>query len=406
MPHRRVQLVASVVAVAALVGCAPAAPAPPVEPDATWQVVETQNGSASFRIPAAWSIDDRSSMRPDASGAALNDAPGWVNEILVLDEHGAQRLRYEDTPFSSASTWAPSDDPVVVEEVPAGQGLAVESWVDASTTCVLLCSTSYVARMQVLQGGSQQILVGDATDRRVHVFGSSLQDLEEQAFGSEQDARAHLTASDARIAQAVLSTIEVEAVGGSAVPPGIAAPTTFAWTTPNGSASMDIPISWYASEWADDVGDAHYTHATFNSDPPAISVAYDEWDGSQEPLVAIPPAEFAVVASVDTRDGYAATAWWQTTSYGAVHATVALTAPLEEGVPPYPRIDLETGEAIDLYAGGDPSGYGSTGLQMRSFPSIEAAEAFLRGEEATQMLAAFGTYDLHDELGAPLPPIP
>lgn len=394
------------VAVASLVGCAPAAPAPPVDPDATWQVVETQNDSASFRIPEGWSVDDRSSMRPDALGTALNDAPGWVNEILVLDEHGEQRLRYEDTPFSEASAWAPSDDPAVVEEVPAAQDLTVESWVDASTTCVLVCSTSYMARMQVLQNGSQQILVSGVDGHRVHVFGYEEQDLEDQGFDSEQDARAHLTASDARIAQAVLTTLEVEAVGGSAVPPGVEAPTTFEWTTANGSASMQIPVAWYSSEAPEDVGGRYFTHATFQSDPPAVSMVYEEWPGSQEPLAPIPPADFAIVAAVETPDGHAATAWWQTTSYGAVFAAVALTASLEEGVPPHPRIELETGEAIDLHAGGDPDGFWSTGLQMRSFPSVEAAEAYLRGEEATQMLAAFGTYDLHDELGAPLPAIP
>lgn len=406
MTHRRAQLLASLVAVAALVGCAPAAPAPPVEPDATWQVVETQNGSASFRIPDGWSIDDRSSMRPDPLGMARNDAPGWVNEILVLDERGEQRLRYEDTPFSEASAWAPSLDPAIVEEVPAGSELTVESWVDASSGCGLICIPSYMARMQVLQSGSQQILVGDASDRRVHVFGYSLDDLEAQAFGSEQDARAHLTASDARIAQAVLTTLEVEAVGGSALPPGVGAPTTFAWTTANGSASMQIPVAWYSSEDPQEVDGGYFTHATFQSDPPAISMVYEEWPGLHAPLAPIPPADFAIVASVDTPDGHAATAWWQTTSYGAVFATVALTASLEDGVPPHPRIDLETGEAIDLHAGGDPDGFGATGLQMRYFPSIEAAEAYLRGEEATQLLAAIGTYDLHDELGAPLSPIP
>ncbi len=55
---------------------------------------ESQDGAVRFALPEGWSVDDRSAMG-DAS-EMYNRGPGWLNDLVVLDEQGDQMLWYRE----------------------------------------------------------------------------------------------------------------------------------------------------------------------------------------------------------------------------------------------------------------------------------------------------------------------
>ncbi|WAC66764.1 hypothetical protein OVA14_03030 [Agrococcus sp. SL85] len=122
---------AAIVAVAALAlsacaqpgGDAPSSPAPstqaptaeataeptgsPTGPADGWQSFTTQDGAISLRVPAGWSVDDRSAL--GEASEMYNRGPGWLNELVILDAEGSQVLWYREH-YGNDAVECPGDD--------------------------------------------------------------------------------------------------------------------------------------------------------------------------------------------------------------------------------------------------------------------------------------------------------
>lgn len=70
----------------------PATDPAPSEPDA--QLFESQDGAVRFTLPEGWSVDDRSAM--GEASEMYNRGPGWLNELVLLDDDGDQMLWYRE----------------------------------------------------------------------------------------------------------------------------------------------------------------------------------------------------------------------------------------------------------------------------------------------------------------------
>lgn len=87
---------------------APTAPASTTPPDASatesaepsgsgepaGQVFETQDGAMRVTLPEGWSVDDRSAMGEPSE--MYDRGPGWLNDVVLLDEDGDQMLWYRE----------------------------------------------------------------------------------------------------------------------------------------------------------------------------------------------------------------------------------------------------------------------------------------------------------------------
>lgn len=68
-------------------------PSTTAEPD-TAGAFEAQDGAVRFVLPEGWSIDDRSAM--GEASEMYDRGPGWLNDLIVLDEDGDQMLWYRE----------------------------------------------------------------------------------------------------------------------------------------------------------------------------------------------------------------------------------------------------------------------------------------------------------------------
>lgn len=78
---------------------APTASAPEPTPSTTAEphtsgAFEAQDGAVRVSLPAGWSVDDRSAM--GEASEMYNRGPGWLNDLIVLDEDGDQMLWYRE----------------------------------------------------------------------------------------------------------------------------------------------------------------------------------------------------------------------------------------------------------------------------------------------------------------------
>ena len=58
------------------------------------RVFEAQDGAVRFTLPEGWSVDDRSAMHE--ASEMYDNGPGWLNELVVLDEDGDRMLWYRE----------------------------------------------------------------------------------------------------------------------------------------------------------------------------------------------------------------------------------------------------------------------------------------------------------------------
>ena len=78
---------------------APSTATPTPEPtssaaDPVAHAFESQDGAVRFLLPEGWSVDDRSAM--GEASEMYNHEPGWLNDLVLLDETGAQMLWYRE----------------------------------------------------------------------------------------------------------------------------------------------------------------------------------------------------------------------------------------------------------------------------------------------------------------------
>lgn len=71
-----------------------AAPSASASSAAVARLFEAQDGAVRFELPAGWSVDDRSAM--GEASEMYDRGPGWLNDLVVLDEDGDQMLWYRE----------------------------------------------------------------------------------------------------------------------------------------------------------------------------------------------------------------------------------------------------------------------------------------------------------------------
>lgn len=131
------------IAALALVACTPAAPAEteapatpssppapsttaptaqptPSETGADAQAFESQDGAVRFTLPEGWSVDDRSAMGPVSE--MYDRGPGWLNDLVLLDETGAQMLWYREHYGNDFIDCYPSAADIAIPATPRTSG--------------------------------------------------------------------------------------------------------------------------------------------------------------------------------------------------------------------------------------------------------------------------------------------
>ncbi|MET4098988.1 hypothetical protein ABIB37_001225 [Agrococcus sp. UYP10] len=363
---------ALLVAGAALVvgGCAtPVVNAPAVTPTSSWQQVETQTGSARFRIPPGWTVEDRSAF----VGAGV---VSWVNVVALLDEEGQQQLAYADEsalaePYvagEEAMAWfysdglpgAPAAGEGLVAERAASEGRVVAGWWDESRVCLLGCQSSYQPHLAVIDpaAGPSRVLTTEQSDgTRRHAFGllRAADGTEPGAYDSPDEAARFASGPQGQLLQAVLSTLELLAVPLSALPPGVSPPAdvldTIAYdgplerfTTADGAIAFDVPhLHTVVDESTTGPGAEHRISVVEPFGETVMTIA----DGASPPLdPTVGPGEVTVVEQRPIDERLAATSWLIESGRG-VTAHMALTELGTEN--PVGFVPLDDGRALVVY---------------------------------------------------------
>lgn len=116
-------------AVAPSASPAPSTGAPTPEPtssaaDPIAHAFESQDGAVRFLLPEGWSVDDRSAM--GEASEMYNHEPGWLNDLVLLDETGAQMLWYREYYGDDSVVCADREWQLEVPIEPYGPALAGE----------------------------------------------------------------------------------------------------------------------------------------------------------------------------------------------------------------------------------------------------------------------------------------
>lgn len=86
----------------------------------------TRNGTATFAVPEGWTARDTSVVGVNHGG---DDQ--WVNQVVLLDEHGRERVRYQDGYLSDVGwgeiPWALVEQRPIAQS-PSGGELAATAW--------------------------------------------------------------------------------------------------------------------------------------------------------------------------------------------------------------------------------------------------------------------------------------
>ncbi len=79
---------------------APASPAPAADAPSPTPATpaapsfESQDGAVRFALPDGWTVEDRSAL--GEASEMYGRGPGWLNDLVVLDEHGDRMLWYRE----------------------------------------------------------------------------------------------------------------------------------------------------------------------------------------------------------------------------------------------------------------------------------------------------------------------
>ncbi|ROR65349.1 hypothetical protein [Agrococcus jenensis] len=371
--HRPRAALALLAAGAALVvsGCAtPVEVAPQVTPASSWQQVETQTGSARFRIPPGWTVEDRSRFMGE-------DMVSWVNVVALLDEGGEQQLVYVDEPvLSSAYAW---DEPVLswfyrhgpsgasaagdglVVEREASEGRVVTGWWEEAVSCGLLCEWYYIPHLAVIDpaaGPSRTLTTEQSDGSRRHAFGlrRAPDGTDPSSYDSPDEVARFVSGEQGQLLQAVLSTLELHSVPLSAFPAGASPPAdvreTFAYdgplerfTTADGAIAFDVPhLHTVVDESTTGPGAEHRIRVVEPFGETVLTIT----DGTSPPLD--PTVGSGVITVIEQRridERLAATSWLIQSERG-VTAHIALTELGTEN--PVGFVPLADGRALVVHA--------------------------------------------------------
>lgn len=379
------------VAGASLVGCAapgaaqptapatPAAtptPAPEVEPHGS--SFTTQNGTASFDLPAGWSIADQSAVLPNHDGASQ-----WMNQVGLLDADGRELLRYVDGSVSDAG-WA---DPTweVLEALPIAGGL---HGLELAATTWWLTADGQPPRVfaAVAQpaGDEPPYAIFREADGRNGIFQADLAQLDLCADVPDvASAEACLGGDEVRALLDVLASLELHDVPWDAMPAGAtvapspsAATSESAWTfeTHDGSLRVDLPAGWTADETVRGAPDPvafplGSDFVTFVS-PSGTRLEFSDRSGDDAAIVYTESEE---VERRATPSGQLAIAGWGWSADG-------VTAWVELGADDGPVLQQSTGRNLSLWLADVPG-----------FSTADEARAFLSGPAAQEALDVIST---------------
>lgn len=366
-----------------------AAPTPAATPGATAtddpdaSVFTTQNGTASFSLPAGWSVVDHSVALPNHDSALQ-----WMNQLGLVDDRGRELLQYTDGAIDDAG-WA---DPqwATLEERPIAGALRGE--LAATTWWVSVEGQPPMVFAEVAQrpaADEPPYGVFFEVEGRIGFFRADLAQLEPCAAVADiASAEACLRSDETLALLDVLETLELHDVPWSAMPeegdaggdagaldPGaVSSDEPWRFATHDGAVAVDLPAGWSAAETVrGEPAGAAYTlgtdFVTFRS-PSGTRLELSDRSGDD---AAIAYERFAEVERRTAPNGQVAVAWWGEAG-GAITAGVRLAA--ADGS----LVRDASGRTFQLWLADVPP-----------LGSAAEAEGFLAGPQAQEALAVLAT---------------
>lgn len=197
----------------------------------------TQNGTASFELPAGWTVEDTSALQPQSN----HGGPIWQNSVALLDEDGERRATYGDGYGDDVGA---ADDTGVVQSIAMAHGLHAAAWWSST-----LEGTSWTATATVVHDlDSPWTSVMPEGFDRLHSFSAELSDVPEcSSVVDEASAVACLEAPGVTEALELLATLELDPLPWDAMPEGVDPQADVPWVdfaTPDGTIAFSYPASW------------------------------------------------------------------------------------------------------------------------------------------------------------------
>ncbi|GAA3608250.1 hypothetical protein [Agrococcus terreus] len=197
-------------------GTPTAAPAstPTATPTATpeEQSFETQNGTMRIRIPAGWTVEDRSGLVVNHDGRQQ-----WDNAVRFTAPTG-EVLGYYDGYMSD--TGVASTEHGVVDERPIADGVVATAWWERYEDGPYRAFVS----LQPGQGApAASALVGAGDANRGHslILRSDVIGYDAPSYASQAEAEAALSTPEVQRALDIMSTLELTGVDQYAMPEGV-----------------------------------------------------------------------------------------------------------------------------------------------------------------------------------------
>ncbi|QCR20147.1 hypothetical protein [Agrococcus sp. SGAir0287] len=245
--------IGALTAAALLAGCAAAAepeevdlgapsPSPSASPTPTAEptTVTTQNGTASFALPAGWTVQDDSLLEPMSN----HGGPIWQNWLTVLDEDAVVRARYGD---GYADDVGAAADRGVVQAIAMPGGLHAAAWWSTAADGVWQVQATVVDDPSDPNGS----VMLDGVDR-LHSFSSDLAAVPEcGSVVDEASAIACLEAPDTTEVLELLATLELEPLPWDAMPDGVDPVADVPWVdyvSADGGIAFSHPEGWTVEE--------------------------------------------------------------------------------------------------------------------------------------------------------------
>ncbi|SDH38959.1 hypothetical protein [Agrococcus jejuensis] len=340
---------------------ASATPTPSASPEPTPEPTRftTRNGTASFEVPAGWTVEDTSALQPRSN----HGGPIWQNSVALVDEDGVRRAAYLDGYGDDVRAASELGD---VRSIPAADGLHAAVWwtspVDGSGSVWM--ETGVVAD----PAAPFSTVVPEGFDR-LHTFVATLTNVPECASVVDRaTATACLDAPGTTEALELLATLELEPLPWDAMPEGVDPVADAPWiehTTPDGALTFSYPSSW-----------SLVTHDVVAGGPGGTFVTLVTPDGYQ---------------ALDIRTGMASGPWG--------------CDPAQPNGSPVP-IEVLSGEAVDPFATAsiDPGadiqlvtfdfGGGTTGVALLRAPDVAVGcydPSILAGSGLLSVTTPWGT---------------
>lgn len=173
----------------------------------------TQNGTATFTLPVNWSAVDTSTV-----GTNYANEEQWVNQVVLVDEAGRERLHYRDGYLSDVGwgeiPWGVVEERAIARSPGTGE-LAARSWwmeLPGGELQVMAAVTG------ASDGGPPNTYIRQA-EGRFGVFSANLGTIEGcDAVADAASAEACLSSPAAVAAVAVLASLELHDVPWDAMP--------------------------------------------------------------------------------------------------------------------------------------------------------------------------------------------